>query len=64
MKAVINSIARVTSNKAKRHFTIYKEDGTKYRTLPTNKEEFQSNEMNTMNDWKQFLKSDGSYYIV
>lgn len=63
MKTVINPIARVTSNKAKRHFTIYKEDGTKYRTLPMSTEEFHSNEMNTMNDWKQFLKSE-SYYVA
>jgi hypothetical protein len=60
---VTNPIVRVTSNKSKRHFTIYKTDGTKYRTLPMSKPEFESNEMNTMNDWRQFLKSD-EYYVV
>lgn len=63
MTTVINPIARVTSNQAKRHFTIYKQDGTKYRTLPMSKQEFQSNEMNTLRDWKQFLKSE-SYYVA
>lgn len=63
MTTIINPIARVTSNKAKRHFTIYKADGTKYRTLPMSKPEFQSNEMNTLSDWKQFLKSE-SYYVA
>lgn len=63
MKTIINPILRVTSNKAKSNFTIYKADGTKYRTLPMSKPEFQLNKMNTLNDWKEFLKTE-SYYIV
>ena len=58
---------KVKSNQSKRTFTIRKYDnGTmyaKYRTFTMSKEEFNSNEMNTENDWKQFLKSD-EYYKV
>ena len=63
MVVVGNPIKRVTSNKALRHFTIIKQDGTKYRTLRMSKEEFQSSEHNTTNDWNNFLKSD-CYYVV
>lgn len=63
MKATVNAIKKVRSNKTLRHFTIIKEDGTKYRTTPMSKEEFQLNEYNTMNDWADFLKSD-DYYAV
>jgi hypothetical protein len=56
---------KATANKSKRTFTIRKYiDGklfSKYRTIPLSKEEFQSEEMNTENDWKQFLKSDDYY---
>ena len=57
----------VTANQSKRTFTIRKVvDGktiTKYRTFPMPQEEFDREEMNTENDWKQFLKSD-DYYTV
>jgi len=62
-----NETIKVTANQSKRTFTIRKYiDGklfTKYRTLPMNQDEFDREEMNTENDWKQFLKSD-DYYIV
>jgi hypothetical protein len=58
---------KVTPNYSKRTFTIRKYiDGkffTKYRTIEMNQEEFDTEEMNTENDWKQFLKSD-DYYTV
>jgi len=58
---------KVSANQNKRTFTIRKfidsELFAKYRTLKMTQEEFDSEEMNTENDWKQFLKSD-SYYIV
>ena len=63
MKSTVNSIKKVTSNKSLRHFTIIKEDGTKYRTIPMNKEEFEINDCNTLKDWEQFLKSDDYYKI-
>ena len=57
----------VKANQKNRTFTIRKKysDGfmVKYRTIPLNKEEFEIEEMNTENDWINFLKSD-NYYIV
>ncbi len=59
---------KATANQSKRTFTIRKNypDGTilKYRTGPMSKEEFENCEMNTENDWKDFLRTDGSYYEV
>lgn len=63
MKATSNGILKVTSNQSLRHFTIIKEDGTKYRTCQMTRDEFQSNEGNTINDWNDFLKS-GDYYKI
>ena len=58
---------KVTPNYSKRTFTVrcYYHDGTilKYRTNVMSKEEFQSCEYNTAQDWEQFLKSD-DYHIV
>lgn len=58
-----NKIKEVTSNKSKRHFTIIKQDGTRYRTFPMSKEEFSNNQYNTLNDWEQFLKTDEYYKL-
>ena len=54
---------KVSSNKSMRTFTLVV-DGTKYRTVKMNKEEFQSCLNNTANDWNDFLKSSGAYYVV
>lgn len=59
---VTGRVIRVSSNKAKRTFTIIT-DAAKYRTLPMSKEEFESANNNTGNDWANFLKSD-SYYKI
>jgi len=56
-------IKKVTSNQAKRHFTIYMLDGSKYRTCQFSKNEFQENEYNTLNDWAYFLTTQNFYYI-
>lgn len=62
-----NETIKVSANQNKRTFTIKKYiDGklfAKYRTIQMTQEEFESEEMNTENDWKQFLKSD-DYYAV
>mgnify|MGYP001024358929 CR=1 FL=1 len=67
MKTITGETIEVKANKSKRTFTIRKthSDGskTKYRTNPMNKEEFESAEYWTANDWNQFLKTD-EYYIV
>ena len=52
-----------TPNYSKRTFTLRTSHGNKYRTNQLSKEEFESCEYNTSNDWKQFLKSD-DYYVV
>jgi endoglucanase Acf2 len=58
---------KVKSNQSERTFTIRKYEGgkliAKYRTIPLSQDEFDREEMNTENDWKQFLKSD-DYYVV
>jgi len=63
----LNETIKVASNQSKRTFTIRKYFNgkvfAKYRTIEMSKEEFDSEEMNTENDWKQFLKSD-DYYSV
>jgi len=53
---------RVTANQSKRTFTIRTETA-KYRTYPMSQEEFDSNEFNTQNDWRQWLKSDDYYKV-
>lgn len=53
---------RVSSNKAKKTFTIIA-DAAKYRTLQMTKEEFQSCSHNTGNDWAEFLKSNDYYKV-
>jgi len=58
---------KATPNYSKRTFTIRKYiDGklfAKYRTIKMNQEEFDNEEMNTENDWRQFLKSDDYYKV-
>jgi len=62
-----NETITVTANYSKRTFTIRKyDDGNlyaKYRTYPMSKAEFEDAEMNTNNDWKDFLKTN-NYYVV
>ena len=53
---------RIASNQNKRTFTIRTESG-KYRTYPMSREEFNSCEYNTGNDWNDFLKSDDYYRV-
>ena len=59
---LILKIMKVTQNKSARTFTI-KNETAKYRTFKMSKQEFESNQYNTENDWKQFLKTD-EYYKV
>ena len=58
-----NEVIRISSNKAKRTFTI-RTNYAKYRTLQFSKEEFDHAYFFwTGNDWKQFLKSEECYKI-
>jgi hypothetical protein len=59
---ISNYEIKVRENNSKKHFTIITSGG-KYKTLPMNKEEFNSCLNNTANDWKQFLKSNDYYKI-
>lgn len=61
-KTITGRVIKVRSNQKERHFTIKTESGI-YRTFPMSKEEFESCENNTGNDWNQFLKSDDYYKI-
>jgi len=61
-KSITGREFNVTPNHSARTFTI-RVDGTKYRTLPMTKNEFQSCLSNTGNDWQQFLKGT-DYYTV
>lgn len=60
-----NLTIKVSANQSKRTFTIRCYDNSvlyaKYRTNKMSQDEFDSEEMNTENDWKQFLKSDDYY---
>lgn len=62
-----NQEIKVKANEAKKTFTIRTYvDGklnAKYRTIKFSKEEFESNEYNTDNDWFQFLRTS-DYYAV
>ena len=62
LTTISGRVIKVNSNVSKRHFTIKTESAT-YRTYPMSQEEFDENDMNTGNDWQQFLNS-GDYYKV
>ena len=61
-KTITGRIIKVSANKSKRTFTI-KTDAATYRTSPMTKEEFESCEYNTGNDWNDFLKSNDYYKV-
>lgn len=63
MKTISGREINVRENHGKRTFTIRTESG-RYRTLPMNKEEFNSCLHNTGQDWQNFLRYDDGYYRV
>ncbi len=62
-----NFYYKCVANKSRRTFTIYCQEGgrtyAKYRTVPMSKEEFQSCQHHTQNDWANWMKSDDYYPI-
>lgn len=55
---------KISSNQSQRTFTI-RTNGSKYRTYPFNKKEFNECENMTGNDWAYFLRAcDSDYYRV
>jgi hypothetical protein len=66
MKTLKSSTGRkfeITSNKSARTFTI-RVDGSKYRTYPFRKEEFNEASYWTGEDWHHFLRNTNDYYKV
>ena len=63
LTTLTNEVYKISSNKAKRTFTI-RTKYAKFRTLQFSKEEFEHAYFFwTGNDWKQFLKSDDYYKV-
>ena len=62
LKSISGREFKITGNKSKRTFTIVT-NGIKYRTLQMSREEYESANNWTGNDWSQFLKTD-EYYRV
>jgi len=61
-KTITGRTLKVSSNKSKRTYTI-KTDAATYRTSPMTKDEFESCEYNTGNDWSYFLRSNDYYKV-
>jgi len=62
MQTISGRQISATPNYSARTFTI-RVEGSKYRTIRLSKDEFQSCENNTGNDWQNFLRSN-DYYPV
>ena len=62
-KTITGNEIRVSSNKRTRTYTI-KKNGSTYRTYPMSKEEFNSCDWHTGNDWNDWLRNSGDYYSV
>ena len=62
LNTILDIQIKVTPNKSQRTFTIRRQ-GLKFRTLQMSREEFDSAEYWTGQDWSNFLKTD-EYYIV
>lgn len=64
LKDITQTEIKISSNKSARTFTIRK-NGSKYRTGQFEKSEFlEAQRFWTGNDWMNFLKYSGDYYIV
>lgn len=62
LKTISGRKISVRPNHKARTFTI-KTESANWRTIPLDKDEFQSCLNNTGNDWNQFLKSNDYYRI-
>ena len=62
LNTILDIQIKVTPNKSQRTYTIRRQ-GIKFRTLQMSREEFDSAEYWTGQDWSNFLKTD-EYYIV
>ena len=69
MKNQIKREIEATSNQSKRHFTLRIKGANgktviKYRTISYSKEEFLEMEMNTNQDWNDYLRTSQSYFKI
>jgi len=62
LNTITNVEIKVNPNKSQRKYNIRK-NGLKFRTLQMSREEFNSAEYWTGQDWSNFLKTN-EYYIV
>lgn len=62
LRTITGRELKISSNKSKRTFTIVT-DAAKYRTLTMSKEEFESANYWTGQDWAQFLKTNDYYKV-
>jgi len=63
LKTISGRVLKISANQSARTFTIRTDTGFKYRTHKMSKEEFNSCENNTGNDWNHFLRSNDYYKI-
>ena len=63
LTTVSGNVIKVRSNVSKKHYTIKTSGGT-FRTNRMSRQEFESNENNTGNDWQAFLNCSNDYYKV
>ena len=63
LKSITGPKFEITSNKSARTFTV-RVDGSKYRTYPMSKEDFNNASYWTGEDWNYFLRNTNDYYKV
>lgn len=63
LKTVSARVLKVSSDQRRRTYTIRTESAV-YRTLKMTRQEFESYEDNTCDDWQVFLKTNDAYYVV
>jgi hypothetical protein len=61
-KTITGTQIKVSENNSKRTYTIWV-NGSKYRTTPMNKIDFNECKHNTANDWAHFLRSNDYYKV-
>ena len=59
----MKNLIKVRPNKAKRTFTIIF-NGSKYITTKMIKPEFKNCLFNTLEDWKNFLRTSQNYFLI
>ncbi len=63
LKTITGIEIKVRPNNSKRTYTIKTQSGSKYRTVPMSKEDFNNSYYWTGNDWQNFLRTDECYKV-